>query len=387
MLSQSLIQDRWLAALARIARGTIVFVSPSGQEWTFSGPATGPRARFHIHEWAVLERLQARGDIGFGEDYIAGAWETDDLEDLVTLFLLNIDVWESYGQGNLFNRLVFAFQKALAGRNDIAGARRNIQAHYDVGNAFYGLWLDETMTYSSALFDGATQTLAEAQRRKYGRVLSRFAEDDSSILEIGCGWGGFAEQAADHGHRVTGLTISPAQHGFATARLGTRADIRLEDFRRVEGKFDNIVSIEMLEAVGEHNWPRYFRIVADRMARGGRAVIQTIVVRDDIFAQYRRSSDFIRHYVFPGGMLPSLSRLREEVEGAGLKLVDTLSFGQDYARTLRVWTARMKAREDDIRALGHDDKFLRNWQFYLGFCTAAFAVKRIGVVQLELAHA
>jgi cyclopropane-fatty-acyl-phospholipid synthase len=387
LIPKSIVKDRWLDALARTARGSISFVGPDGATWSFTGPSEGPHARFRIHEWDVLERLVARGDIGLGEDFIAGAWDTDNLEKLIMFFLLNLDELEGFAHGSLLSRMVFTIHNAMVRRNSLSGARRNIEAHYDVGNAFYALWLDETMTYSSALFDGAQRTLTEAQQRKYDRILSRICKPKSSILEIGCGWGGFAERASDAGYRLTGLTISPAQHGFATARLGDRAEIRLEDYRRATGSFDSIVSIEMVEAVGERYWPRYFRAIADRMGRDGRTVLQAIVVRDELFPFYRKRSDFVRHYVFPGGMLPSLARLREEAERAGLKLVETFSFGHDYARTLREWSARMRRREADIIALGHDERFLRNWQFYLGICAAAFAVERTDVVQIEFVHA
>ncbi len=333
----------------------------------------------------MIERLVARGDIGLGEDFIAGAWDTPDLEALIAFFLLNMDELEGFAHGNPLNRLAFALHNTLVRRNSLSGAKRNIEAHYDVGNDFYALWLDETMTYSSALFDGE-ESLSQAQRRKYGRILSHL-NGGASVLEIGCGWGGFAEQAAGAGYDVTGLTISPSQHAFATKRLNAKADIRLEDYRHVSGKFDAIVSIEMIEAVGERYWPTYFRTVAERLTQGGHAMIQAIVVRDELFAGYRRRSDFIRHYVFPGGMLPSVARLREEAARAGLKIVDTYRFGQDYARTLRLWSQRMTAREAEVRALGHDDRFLRNWQFYLGICAAAFAVERTDVVQLEFASA
>ena len=233
----------------------------------------------------------------------------------------------------------------------------------------------------------SSRALADAQRSKYGRIVSKLNRPGSSVLEIGCGWGGFAEQASGADYNVTGLTISPSQYSFATKRLGSHAEIRLEDYRKVKGTFDSIVSIEMFEAVGERYWPVYFNTVAERLARGGRAMIQAIVVRDELFAGYRTRSDFIRHYVFPGGMLPSLARFREEAERAGLKLLETFSFGEDYAKTLREWSARMRAREADVLALGHDEKFMRNWQFYFGICAAAFAVKRTDVVQVELVRA
>ncbi len=385
LVPKSIIAERWLAALKRIACGSITFIAPGGEAFEFTGAESGPAAQFRIHDWGVIERVVARGDIGLGEDFIAGAWETPDLETLISFFLLNMDELEGFAHGSFLNRLAFTIHNTLVRRNSLSGSKRNIEAHYDVGNDFYALWLDETMTYSSALFAG-NESLPQAQRRKYERILSR-VNGSRSVLEIGCGWGGFAEQAVDAGYDVTGLTISPSQHAFANKRLNSKADIRLQDYREVRGKFDSIVSIEMIEAVGERYWSNYFRTIAERLKTGGHAMIQAIVMPDDLFAGYRRRSDFIRHYVFPGGMLPSVARLSEEAGRAGLKIVDTYRFGHDYAKTLRVWSERMMAREAEIHALGHDDRFLRNWQFYLGICAAAFAVDRTDVVQLEFAGA
>ncbi len=387
LVPRGILQKRWYEALGRVQAGTLTFIAPDGSEYIARGPEAGPAATFAIREWDVLSRLVTRGDIGLGEDFIAGTWETENVERLVSFFLLNLDHLEGFAHGNFLNRLGFVLHNALVRRNSVSGSRRNIAAHYDVGNDFYSLWLDETMTYSSALFRDGARNLADAQRSKYHRILERLEKQRGSLLEIGCGWGGFAEQAAGTSLDVTGLTISPAQYGFAKNRLNGHADIRLEDYRKVGGCFDAIVSIEMFEAVGERYWPQYFRAVAERLRQGGRAVIQTIVIRDDLFAGYRARSDFIRHYVFPGGMLPSFKRFREEAERAGLKVRDSFAFGQDYARTLREWSARMSEREAEIVALGHDIKFLRNWQFYFGICAAAFAVDRTDVMQIELAHA
>jgi cyclopropane-fatty-acyl-phospholipid synthase len=384
--SRSLVQARWLEAIGRINFGSLTFVDPRGEIYHVMGERPGPDARFEIKEWDVIERLVARGDIGLGEDYIAGAWETDDIEALISLFLLNLDQLDGFAHGTVWNRLGFVLLNTVVRRNSESGSRRNIEAHYDVGNDFYSLWLDETMTYSSALFKEQNVTLGIAQRAKYERILGKVAPR-ANVLEVGCGWGGFAEAAAGANHNVTGITVSPAQHVFAAKRLDGKADIRLEDYRATKGAFDAIVSIEMFEAVGERYWPRYFHTLAERLKRGGRAVLQTITVRDDIFSSYRRRSDFIRQYVFPGGMLPSLARVREEAQGAGLKMIDVFDFGQDYARTLRTWAERQREAEASIRALGHDDRFIRNWQFYLGMCAAAFAVERTSVVQVEFVHA
>jgi cyclopropane-fatty-acyl-phospholipid synthase len=383
-----MIEKKWRAAAASLKFGTLDFTTPNGEVMIVKGSQPGPHGTFRIRDWDVLRQTVAKGDIGLGESYIDGMWETDDIETLVSLFLMNMDSFDGFANGSLLHRIGFVIHDALVRRNTIKGSARNIQDHYDVGNEFYSLWLDPSMTYSSALFGGEDKSLELAQRSKYERILSKLPEPKSSILEIGCGWGGFAERAAAQSHHVTGLTISPSQHRFATERLKNKdVDVRLEDYRKVRGTFDNIVSIEMFEAVGEHYWPAYFHTVAERLARGGRAVIQTITIRDDLFAGYRLRSDFIRHYVFPGGMLPSLARFTEEAERAGLKVASTFSFGHDYAQTLREWSAKMRERKAEILALGHDQKFFRNWQFYLGICAAAFAVDRTDVVQVELANA
>jgi len=383
----SLIEDRWRKTISNVEYGTLDFIAPNGELTTVTGPKPGPHATFAVHDWDVLKRIAARGDIGFGEDYIAGGWTTDDIEKLTSLFLLNMDHFDELANGSFINQFLFRIHNTLVRRNSLSGSKRNIQDHYDVGNDFYSLWLDKSMTYSSALFRGADVTLEDAQRNKYERILSRFQKQAASVLEIGCGWGGFAERAAQELHRVTGLTISPAQHRFATERLKGAADIKLEDYRKSRGLFDMIVSIEMFEAVGERYWPQYFATVAERLKQGGRAVIQTITIRDELFEAYRTRSDFIRHYVFPGGMLPSLQRFREEAERAGLKVAGVFSFGKDYARTLREWSVRMQEKSADVMALGHDERFLRNWQFYLGICAASFSVERTDVSQVELVRA
>ena len=386
LIPASYIEKSWRKAMCGLVFGSLEFTAPNGEVTLCKGTRPGPHASFRLHDWEVLRKIMARGDIGLGEQYIAGAWDTDSVENLVSLFLLNLDRFENFADGNLINRIGFVIHNALLRRNSIKGSSRNIKDHYDVGNDFYSLWLDPSMTYSSALYNGAEE-LYRAQQNKYERILSKFTQKKAEVLEIGCGWGGFAERAAADSHHVTGLTISPAQHKFATARLNGAADIKLQDYRLTKGTLDNIVSIEMFEAVGEHYWPQYFACVAERLKRGGRAVIQTITIRDELFDGYRMRSDFIRHYVFPGGMLPSLARFREEAEKAGLKFAGAFGFGKDYARTLREWLVAMQAKEPQIKALGHDQQFLRNWEFYLGMCAAAFEVARTDVVQVELVNA
>ena len=383
----SLIIRRWYDALARLKQGTLHFVTPEGERLTFAASEPGPEATFAISEWDVIRRMVARGDIAMGEDFIAQKWTTDNIELLFSLFLLNLKELEGFANGNFINRMALSLHNHLVRRNNHEGSRANIKAHYDVGNAFYSLWLDRTMTYSSALFSRDNTSLEDAQINKYQRILDKAERDRASILEVGCGWGGFAEQAARADHQLTGLTISPAQHDFAKRRLQGSADIRMQDYRDVHGTFDMIVSIEMFEAVGERYWPAYFAMLNERLKKGGKAVIQTITIRDDLFKEYRTRSDFVRHYVFPGGMLPSKQRFREEASRAGMKCIEAFAFGQDYAATLRQWIARFDAQHASIKALGHDDAFIRNWQYYLGMCAAAFAIGRTDVAQMELVHA
>jgi cyclopropane-fatty-acyl-phospholipid synthase len=386
-IPSSVIERKWREAASNLKVGALDFTLPSGETVLAKGARPGPHGTFKINDWDVLGRTLSRGDIGLGEAYIDGMWETDDIETLVSLFLVNMDAFAEFANGSFLQRMAFVMYDTLTRRNSVKGSSRNIQDHYDVGNDFYKLWLDPSMTYSSALFAGEDKSLEQAQRSKYERILRRLDNPKASILEIGCGWGGFADRATEDHHHVTGLTISPSQLRYATERLKSRdVDLRLEDYRKTTGTFDSIVSIEMFEAVGEHYWPAYFHSVKERLKAGGRAVIQTITIRDELFEKYRVQSDFVRHYVFPGGMLPSLQRFREEAERAGLKVVDSFGFGQDYAETLRRWSKTMQAKKDEIMALGHDQKFFRNWQFYLGICAATFAVDRCNVVQVELAN-
>ncbi len=380
MLAQQLLQN-----FEHIEYGSLKITTPEGKVLSFKGTKPGADAAFVLHDWKAVNNALARGDIALGEDYIAGLWDTENIEDLFTVFLSNLHSLGVYAHGGMFQRLGFNVLNKVLRRNSKSGSKQNIQSHYDVGNDFYRLWLDRSMTYSSAIFGDGTDSLEEAQRAKYCRILSRTTGD--SVLEIGCGWGGFAEAAANDSRRVTGLTISPAQHSFATQRLGGRADIRLQDYRDTGGVFDSIVSIEMFEAVGEKYWPVYFRRIANSMKKGGSAMVQTIVMRDDLFDVYRSSSDFIRHYVFPGGMLPSEKRFAEEARAVGLECVDTYRFGQDYVRTLREWSVRFEGRLGEIRDMGYSEAFVRNWRFYLGTCAAAFATGRANVVQVEMKHA
>lgn len=378
------VKGEFLNACNRISIGQLTLRTPDGETHRFGD--SGEEADMHIKDWPVISSLAARGDVGLGETYVAGLWETSSIERLVAVALRNLDTFTQFANPSRLNRFKFLIVDRLLRANSVKGAARNIKAHYDVGNEFYQLWLDGSMTYSSALFGETETDLQSAQTRKYDRVLSRLS-DGERVLEIGCGWGGFAERAAEQGRHVTGLTISPSQKGYAEARLDGNAEIRLEDYRKTEGRFDNIVSIEMIEAVGERYWPSYFGTLKDRLAEGGRAVVQAITVQDSYFDLYRKGSDYIRQYTFPGGMLLSDAVIADQARAAGLAVKNNFAFGEDYARTCRIWAERLRAQSQKVFELGYDQQFLRSWLFYLEICAASFAVKQTDVVQVELAHA
>jgi len=339
-----------------------------------------------VHDEAVFSRVLARGDIGLAEAYLDGQWDTPDLTGLLVLLARNREVLARAVYGS-WRQLLAARMRHWFNRNSRAGSRRNIIAHYDLGNDFYRLWLDPSMSYSAAIFrtedDGSMRA---AQHAKYRRILERLqGQAGERVLEIGCGWGGFAELAVQAGLQVTGLTLSPAQLAWAQQRV-PQADLRLQDYRDTQEKFDHLVSIEMFEAVGERWWPTYFATVARALKPGGKAVIQSITIRDDLFAAYRRGTDFIQQYIFPGGMLPSRSAFRRAAECQGLRVTDELAFGPDYARTLAEWRAAFDAHWPQIAALGFDETFRRLWRLYLCYCEAGFLAGNIDVVQFELAH-
>jgi cyclopropane-fatty-acyl-phospholipid synthase len=313
-----------------------------------------------------------------------------DMEALFLASLLNRERLEGAMAGRAWWRLLQRCLHLIAA-NTRGGARRNIACHYDLGNAFYAHWLDETMTYSGALYGGCERSLADAQRAKYRAIADAIdLAPGHRLLEIGCGWGGFAAYAAaERGARVTAVTISRAQHDHARRRieeagLAGMVDVRLQDYRDVAGRYDRIASIEMLEAVGEAYWPTYFRALRDRLEEGGRAALQVITIADRHFAGYRRGVDYIQRTIFPGGMLPSPAALSREIAAAGLRVRSTAAFGADYARTLREWNRRFQEAWPEIEALGFDGRFKRMWEQYLHYCAAGFAAGTIDVVHVAL---
>jgi cyclopropane-fatty-acyl-phospholipid synthase len=373
------------ALLEKLRGGLLEIRLPDGARFLFGEGEPG--VTMQVNDEAVFARVLAKGDIGLAEAYLDGEWDSPDVTALLALLARNRDALRDAVYGS-WRQLLAARLRHWFNRNSRAGSKRNIMAHYDLGNDFYRLWLDPSMSYSSALFDGTSdQPLQAAQDAKYRRILSRLAaEPGQRVLEIGCGWGGFAEMATHDGLAVTGLTLSPAQLAWARQRVPS-ADLRLQDYRDTTERFDHVVSIEMFEAVGERWWPTYFRTVANALKPEGRAVIQSITIRDDLFATYRRGTDFIQQYIFPGGMLPSRAEFRAQAARQGLVVRDEYAFGVDYARTLALWRDAFDAKWPQIAELGFDEPFRRLWRLYLSYCEAGFLAGNIDVVQFELARA
>ncbi|MDJ1465072.1 cyclopropane-fatty-acyl-phospholipid synthase family protein [Nitratireductor sp. GZWM139] len=378
---------RWADAIT-IGRITLRF--PDGQTYTAAGEKPGPAAALRFNTGRGFMQILSGGSTGFAKAYLDGHVDTPDLDAIMELALANENRWQNVlDTSKLVSRLDFIRHRLR--RNSRSGSRRNIAFHYDLGNAFYRLWLDDTMTYSSALYEDGQTDLEQAQIAKYDRILERLGiGSDDRVLEIGCGWGGFAEHAIRKtGCHVTGLTLSTEQADYARARLSDaglsqKADIRLQDYRDCQGRFTKIVSIEMFEAVGEENWPLYFARVRDLLVEDGRALLQVITIDETRFDHYRRNADFIQKYIFPGGMLPSPAAFINAAGTAGMAVVDELRFGPDYATTLAEWETRFRASWEKIEALGFDERFYRMWLYYLAYCRTGFRTGRIDVVQFEL---
>jgi cyclopropane-fatty-acyl-phospholipid synthase len=370
--------------LEKLQNGMLDVRLPDGSNTLF-GEGT-PGVTLQVHDEALFSRVLARGDIGLAEAFLDELWDATDLTGFLALLARNRPVLKQAVYG-AWRNLLAARVRHLLNRNSRAGSKRNIMVHYDLGNNFYRRWLDGSMSYSAAIFEHGNDNLQVAQTAKYRRILDRLqAGPGQHVLEIGCGWGGFAELAVQDGLQLTGMTLSPSQLEWAQARVPV-ADLRLQDYRDLNERFDHVVSIEMFEAVGERWWPTYFRSVAQALKHNGRAVIQSITIRDDLFADYRKGTDFIQQYIFPGGMLPSRSAFRAAAARQGLVVRDEFAFGLDYARTLAAWRHDFEAHWHEIAALGFDETFRRLWRLYLSYCEAGFLAGNIDVVQFELAHA
>src|SRR5574343_2054744 len=379
--------------LQQLRHGALTLHLPDGSVQTV-GDGQGPHVSVHMHNWKPFGAALQSGDIGFAESYIAGDWTTPQLAPLLGLLLANRKALDDVIHGSWAGRLMYRLRHLL-NRNTRANSRKNIHAHYDLGNAFYRLWLDGTMNYSSALFNGdQTRDMRQAQDAKVRRALHMAGlRRGHRVLEIGCGWGALAEKATqEFGAHLTGVTLSTEQLAWAQQRLAAqgladKADLRLQDYRDIaDGPYDAICSIEMIEAVGREYWPTYFQTVARLLKPGGRANIQSITIADEHFERYIRGTDFIQQYIFPGGCLPSPSAFRAEAEAAGLVVEDAFAFGPDYAETCRRWRADFLGRKDEVLALGFDERFIRIWEFYLAYCEAGFDAGDIDVVQYTLAR-
>ena len=376
--------DKWLS---RIEAGELRAVFPSNFQKVYSGGQVGPTADIKINSWKLVPRLLLSGDMGLAESFLSGEWETSNLTQLILLGDINE---RALGNAVTPSKFINLIEKLRHQRRDNSkrGSRRNIAAHYDLGNEFYSHWLDNSMSYSSALFTDFGEELEVGQNRKYQRLAKALKlKEGDQVLEIGCGWGGFAEIAAkEYKCNVVGITLSNEQAKFAQRRmqenqLSNLVDIRIEDYRDVQGSFDKIVSIEMFEAVGEEHWRNYFETIKTRLKPGGLAGIQSITIANEFFETYKRRPDFIQKYIFPGGILPSEDKLNNAVSSAGLKILDDYYFGKSYAETLRRWQSTFEQKWDDIKNLGFDEKFQKMWRYYLSYCEAGFESGHINVGQ------
>jgi len=384
--------DLLFAIFSGLQFGALTVNLPDGGRRVFRGNREGPAAEITILDMNAVSRMLNDGKMGFCEAVMEGEVESPCMSSLIELAVLHDAVLTPRMAANVWRRIGLRLFHRLR-RNSKSGSARNISYHYDLGNDFYAAWLDNTMTYSSAVYDCDSDDLSTAQMNKYRRLADLAdIQPGDHVLEIGCGWGGFAKYAIEErGARVTGITISREQHDFATRRLADagladRAEVRLVDYRDLEGRFDKIVSIEMFEAVGQAYWGTYFKAVSGLLKDGGRAALQAITIDDSAFDDYRREPDFIQRYIFPGGMLPSMPRLEQPVADAGLKLVEANGFGLHYARTLAEWRDRFQAAWPRLATDKFDMRFKRMWELYLCYCEGGFRAGMIDVKQMLLVH-
>ena len=383
-----------LKLLLRLRHGTLTIHLPGGSVQRF-GSGHAPLASLHLNNWNACSAALRSGDIGFAESYIAGDWTTPNLSALLQVLIANRNEVEDVIYGSWLGRFVYRV-KHLLNRNTKTNSQKNIHAHYDLGNAFYALWLDSTMNYSSAIFETPETSMKDAQNAKVRRALNMArVKPGDRVLEIGCGWGALAEMATtEFNASLVGVTLSTEQLAWANARMAkvdasSKADLRLQDYRDIgkassDEPFDAVCSIEMVEAVGREYWPEYFQTVARLLKPGGHACIQSIVIADALFDRYVSSTDFIQQYIFPGGCLPCPREFRAQAAAAGFDVVDEFSFGQDYARTLKLWRDDFMAQESRVLQLGFDKRFIRIWEFYLAYCEAAFVEANTSVMQFTL---
>ncbi len=385
---EKIIKKNLLNSLEQIKYGEIYLTTPEGDTFYYKGKEAGQTADLKLKDWCTVVNLKFKADIGFAADYRDGYWETPDLKALIRFGIDNEEAFGQYMKPNFFYTIMQKLSY-LTKRNSLKQSKKNIYEHYDLGIDFYSLWLDKTMTYSSALYRTANDTLEQAQINKYSNILKTFDKKEGAILEVGCGWGGYAEIATTEGeYSVKGITLSKEQHDYAKNRLiNKNANIVIEDYRIQQGQYDYIVSIEMIEAVGKQYWNTYFSKLKSLLKADGKIVIQSILIDNALFDSYSKGTDMIRTFIFPGGFLPSLEQIDIELKKVKLKCVNKELFGKDYAKTLDIWDDNFITKESELIKLGFDKSFQRMWRFYLTSCSAAFDHGRIDVAQLEIVHA
>ncbi len=378
----------FLKIMQQIQIGSLDLVMPNGKTHHFVGKHPGHQGKLHIKDLKAISRILSSSDIGLAESYRDNMVDSPDMTNLLLLCIENQNALIKIFKGNFFGMLYYRIRH-LFNANTRKGSRKNIQAHYDLGNNFYKLWLDPTMTYSSALFQSPHDDLEQAQKNKYRRIIETLnPKSTDHILEVGCGWGGFATMVArERGCRVTCLTLSDEQCKYATElvkkeNLQHLVDIKICDYRDEKGIYDYVVSIEMIEAVGEEYWGQYFSMLEQKLKPGGKAMIQSIYILDDLFESYRKSTDFIQQYIFPGGMVLAPKVFEKYSKLNNLVIKDFFKFGPDYAKTLNMWRSEFKKRYDKVKSIGFDDPFLKIWDFYYVYCEAGFISRRIDVAQI-----
>jgi len=376
----------FLEMMSNIRKGSVTIVTPEEKFLKYTGIEEGEHVSIRINEWKFCEDIFMKGDIGLGESYISGYWDCGNINNLIKFGIENYNELERVIKGSLLKILFFRIKHFL-NRNSRKGSLKNVHAHYDIGNEFYQLWLDSSMTYSSAIFNSTDEELLSAQENKYERILKKLKlKNGDHILEVGCGWGGFMEYAARNGFKVTGVTISKEQYEFAKKRLskyGNLAKVKLQDYRDIDGKYNHIVSIEMFEALGEKYWKKYFKMLFSILKPGGKLIIQSITINNNDFFSYRKCSDFIQQYIFPGGMLPSPKIFKDVAVKQGFIYRGDLEFGRDYGITLKRWEENFSSVLSRVKKLGFDDKFIRTWRFYLKYCQGGFEANKISVFQFS----
>lgn len=366
-----------------LQRGSLILETPEGKTFHFHGATDGTNAHLKIKRWDLIDKIFSRGDIGFGESYRDGDWQSHDISKVIQMAIENEKAFKKVIMGSSLSLIPYVVKHKL-NKNTQKGSKKNIQAHYDLGNNFYQLWLDPTMTYSSAYFKGE-EDLQQAQQNKYDQILKKLSNlpDGAKVVEVGCGWGGFIKRAMEkRNFKIKGLTLSHEQKAYVENHVGPYAHI--QDYRQERGLYDGLVSIEMFEALGAEYWKKYFKKIATLLKTGAPAVIQTITINEQDFPAYKRGTDFIQQYIFPGGMLPTVEVFSRLAQKSGFKIVHAESFGKSYAKTLRIWEKDFMEKLDEVRNIGFDDSFIKLWQFYLNYCEGAFESSKINVYQFHL---